>query len=109
MATLTIPITVAPDAANRIAELGLDSEFEQMLEHTRQSVVGLRAITVTLECDPELREEPGIVIWSYRDDPGPGDDPTDRLWGEWKVEKFPPKVCQHVCMLTIYGAPANGR
>src|SRR5438132_476869 len=109
MATTTIPTTVAPKAAARVVELGFQADLERMLEHTRLTVPGLRAIDVTLEDDPCPGEDPGVVIWSHREDPGPGDDPTDRQWGEWEAQTFPPEVSQHFCMLSTYGAAAHGR
>src|SRR5262245_14007910 len=111
MATATlVPITVESDAAARVAELGIQREFEQMLDHARQTVPGLRCIRVTLEYDPHGAEEPGLVIWSHRDRPSSLDyDSTDEEWGMWFVTAFPPQVCRHLCMISIREDPLNGR
>jgi hypothetical protein len=70
MTAATIPVTVAEDAAARVAELGLQHEFAQMIEHARQTLPGLRQLRVGLEYDPVHPEyEPKIVILAQRDAP----------------------------------------
>jgi hypothetical protein len=112
MAAPTIPIVVNEDAAARVAELGMQRELEQMLEHARQVVPDLRALRVTLEHDPARPEdEPQVVLWAYRDKPRPEDlssDRTDSDYAAWKIRTFPPEVCAHFVMLSVYGA-ADGR
>jgi hypothetical protein len=105
-ANTTTPITVSEEAKARITELGMQREFEQMLEHTLQSVPGLRAIRVELAYDPDRREDPGITIWSVRPDPAEGEyDPVDDEWGQWKIDHFPPEVCLNFVMLSTPEAP----
>jgi hypothetical protein len=103
MATTTILVTVTPEAAAFIAAVGQQREFEAMLERTKQTVPGLRAIEVELDDTPETGP-PGVIIWAHRDDPGPGRDRTDWNWGGWKVGTFPPEVCQNFVMLSNYHA-----
>lgn len=40
MRTASVPITITPEAAARVAKLGMQAELERMLEHTRQTVPG---------------------------------------------------------------------
>jgi hypothetical protein len=101
MATTTIPVTVTPEAAAFIAAVGQQREFEAMLDHAKQTVSGLRAIEVILDDTPETGP-PGAILWAHRDVPGSLDDSTDRRWGDWKIETFPPEVCQNFVLLTIY-------
>ena len=108
MATTLIPVTVPPDAAARVAELGMRREFERMLEHLKQTVPGLRAIVVELDERANLWEEASLILWTHRTDPGPGDDATDRKLRRWFVETFPPDVLRHVAHLSIYEV-ADGR
>jgi hypothetical protein len=30
-------------------------------------------------------------------------DSTQKDWGQWLVDTFPPEVCRHFCLLTSYG------
>jgi hypothetical protein len=96
----TIPVNVAPEAAARVVALGMEREFQEMLEHTRETVPGLRAIEVELHYHPENPSDERIVIISVRNLSGPGDDPTNRQWGDWFVRRFPPEVCQHFVMIS---------
>lgn len=99
----TIPLTVSPEAAARVAELGMQKEFDRMLEHTRQTVPGLQAISVNLAYDPCGSDDPRVVIDVIMADPHLEDDPTGRQWGRWFVTTFPPDVCRHFVMLAGYG------
>ena len=105
MATTTVPLTIHPRAAARVAELGREQEFQQMLDHTRETVPGLRAIEVIAEEEPYERGHASVIIIPVRQDPGPGDDPTNRNWGNWFVDTFPPEVCEHFVMVSGYEAP----
>ena len=110
MATDTdIPVAITDEARAWIAQLGMQREFEQMLDHTKQCVSGLQAIEVFLDPDLSGQIGPGIIIFSYRDHPGGEDDPTDRAWGQWKIGTFPPEVWTNFVMMSIYGTPNHGR
>jgi hypothetical protein len=102
MAPTTVPVTITPEAAERLAELGMQRELDLTIEHTKQTVPGLHAITVVLEPCYDTRDEPGITIEASIDPSQREYDPTDRDWGRWKVETFPPEVCEHFVMMTTY-------
>jgi hypothetical protein len=109
MATITsVPVTIPPEVASRVAELGMQHEFKMMLEHLKQTVPGLRSIRVELDERANMWEKASIILWTHRTDPGPGDDPTHRDWIDWYVRTFSPDVCRHFAYLSIYEA-ADGR
>ena len=83
-----IPVTVTSEAAEWIAQVGMQREFETMVEHTKQTVPGLRAIEVILDDDPEGTVGPGIIIWGQRDGV-PRDDSAARKWRTWKINNVP--------------------
>ena len=66
MSTIAAPVTVTPEAMARIAELGMQAELERMLEHTRKTVPGLRAIEVQLALPYDTGNETSIVIEASR-------------------------------------------
>ena len=104
MATGTdIPLTVSDEAAALIAEWGMQREFEQMVEHTRQTVPGLKSIAAIADFGP-CGDDPGVILCSLRADPGPGHDRTDWDWGSWQIATFPPQVCIRFTMLSGYEA-----
>jgi hypothetical protein len=107
--TANVPITIAPEAAAHVADLGLQREFEQMLEHAKQTVPGLRAINVILTYDPETGDDPRVIIEAMIPEPArPEEDTTQSDYTRWEINTFPPAVLIHFCLMTGYEAP-NGR
>src|SRR5262249_20382951 len=107
-APATVPVTITPEAADRVAELGMQAELEQRVEHARQTIPGLRRIDVTLTSPYDDRPEPGIDIEAYTERPFVEGDRTWSDWGRWKVTTFPPEVCEHF-VLMLYNGPDNAR
>jgi hypothetical protein len=104
-ASTDIPVTITPEAAARLAELGMQAEFEQMVEHARQVVSDLVAIEVEIAEPYDTGSEPGINIRAYSDRPYVPEDRTSWDFGVWEVRTFPPQVCEHMRVLLIYGRP----
>jgi hypothetical protein len=98
-AAATVPVTITPEAAARVAELGMQRELDRMVEHTRQSVAGLQHVAVTVEPPYETRLSPGINIEAYADRPFVEGDRTQGQWDRWLVTTFPPEVCDHFALL----------
>jgi hypothetical protein len=48
-AAMRLPIDVTPEAAARVAQLGMQAELESMLEHTSRTVPDLRGLRVVLD------------------------------------------------------------
>jgi hypothetical protein len=107
-APATVPITITPEAAARIDELGIRSEVEQMIEHTRQTVPALKRIEVVLEDAYDTWDQPYLTIHATRGDAYRPGDRVDQEWGHWRVSTFPPEVCQHITMMTRFEANNAG-
>jgi hypothetical protein len=105
MMPTTIPITVTPEAAARIAELGMQAELEQMLEHTLQTVPGVRSIEVQEALPYDTGDETTLVIQVTMEDPHLEKDPTETEWDRWMVTMFPPDVCRYFVLLSFYANP----
>jgi hypothetical protein len=104
-AVTTIPLTVDPEAADHIARLGMQAEFDRMIEHTRQTVPGLRRIHVWLQPPYDTGDDPGVIIEIIRNDPFQLDDPTRKQWYDWLIETFSPDVLRHFTRFTAYEEP----
>jgi hypothetical protein len=99
----TVPLMISEEAAAHIAQLGMQAEFEQMLEHTRQTVSELRRIEVSLELPYDLGDEDGILIQAIRDRAAyVAKDPTSSDWGEWFIFAFAPDVRRHFTFWVVY-------
>ena len=104
----TVPVTITSEAAARIAELGMQSELEQMIEHTRQVVPHLLCMEVVLEGPYETHDEPYVTIEATCGGPVDDNEMTEGEWGDWKMETFPPQVYQHFSMMVL-SETDNGR
>jgi hypothetical protein len=107
-APATVPVTITPEAAARIDELGIRPEVEQMIEHTRQTIPALKRIEVVLEDAYDTWDQPYLTIYATRGDAYHPGDRVDRDWGHWRVSTFPPEVCQHITMITRFEADNAG-
>ncbi len=104
MATMTVPVTVTPEASERMAEVGVQREFEEIVEHIQQTVPDLRGIAVELHYYPDNNDDTKIVIWAKRE-PCRGEykyDPTDNQFIEWFVRQYPPEVLLVFVMISDY-------
>jgi hypothetical protein len=100
-----IPIQVDPEASARVAELGMQKEFQLMLDHARQVIPELQQIHVTLEPPYDTGDEPRVVTEALRGGPFCEDDPTRRQWTKWEIETFPADVLRHFTTLILFGSP----
>jgi hypothetical protein len=98
----TVPVSITPVAAARVAELGMQAELDRMLEHTRQTVAGLLRIEVVLAPPYDTGDEDGITIEAFKKEPYDPSDRTQWDWGTWLVDNFHPDVWRHFAMLIIY-------
>jgi hypothetical protein len=106
--TLTVPVTITPDVAARIAELGIQGSVERMLDYARQRLPGLQRIEVVLCQRYELGDQPGLGIEAYSRCPFDTTDQTDRDLDRWMVTEFPPEILEHVTLSYRPGAPDAG-
>lgn len=103
-AATAIPLTVTSDAAARIAELGMQTEFEQMLEHARQTIQGLQRFEVILVPPHDTGDDPGVVIEAIRPAVSlPTDAEARHEWRDWLLETFSPDVWRHFVLWTLDG------
>jgi len=91
----TIPLTIEPEAAACLAELGMQAELEQMIEHTRQVVPDLTRIRILLESLYEPGDEQIICIEAFVDPDSKDDGSCYWPWNEWLIATFPYEVFRH--------------
>jgi hypothetical protein len=107
-ASTDVPLTITPEAAARIAELGMQIELEQMIAYIREKVRGLNAVEVGIEECYDTRDETGVRIEAYSDQVFEPEDTTSATLDEWVVKTFPPQVLEHLCVLLSPGRPYAG-
>ena len=100
----TIPVTIEPEASAHIHALGLDKEFDEMVEHTLQVVPSIQELKVSLTFDLDGIDDPRLQLLATKnavDDPARDD--TEWKWGAWVTSRFSPDVFRHFVLLTAYG------
>ena len=97
-----IPVTVDPEAADLVAELGMRAELERMLEQARQAIPGVRRLHVVFAPPYDTGPDPSVVIEAYRDPAArhPKDN-TSAQYDRWQIATFPPDVFRHFVLLLM--------
>ncbi len=109
ISSATVPVRVTPEAAARVAGLGLEAEMRRMIDYARQHVPDPTRIEVVLYERDEVGEQPGVAIEVYT--PYDSFDPVARTRGEltqWLVSEFPPQVLEHLMIDHLPEAPNAG-
>jgi hypothetical protein len=94
-APVTVPLTIEPEAAAYLAQLGMQAELEKMIEHTRQVVPDLTRIRIVLEPIYEPGDEQRIGIEAFVDPDSKEDASYYWPWREWQMATFPYEVFRH--------------
>jgi hypothetical protein len=100
----TIPVTVTPEAAARVAELGMQRELDEMVQHTLETIPGLQSIKVVLELPYDTGEEDRITIEAAVDRKTPGLYEADEQWGRWAINRYPSRVLAYMNLLPVSGS-----
>ncbi len=103
----TIPVTARVEVLAWVETLGMKDEYEQMIGHTLRTVPRLKSVEVVLEDPYEMGDVPRVVLETTLEGPPRDEDyRISRDWGSWKIDTFPPEVCQHFLMMIHYGIDA---
>jgi hypothetical protein len=94
----TIPVTVTPEAAARIADLGLETGVERMIDHARRHLPEVERIEVVLYDRYDLGDEPGLAVDIYSRHPFNENESISGDLSKWFVRAFPSEVLEHVIM-----------
>lgn len=110
--TFQIPIDESPDARAHVEQLGLRHQLDAMLEHTKQTISDLRAISVQL--DPYTSSVPTVLILAEIRDPGPdgpgmADESAELRWDHWARQTFPREINRHFCFMAMPGTSDDAR
>ncbi len=98
-AIATVPLTITPEAVDRLAELDMQAELEQMLERARQMVSGLTRIRVELAERHDLGGDPGVTVRVFREEDDASGEDLESVLGTWMTRSYPPEVCGILAIL----------
>jgi|SRR5262245_49128501 len=109
MATVTVPVNITPEAAERIAERGLKEPLDQMIEQAVKLVPGIRSIEIHLDGPYETHDEPYLAAFVYRDGGlRVGSTPEEDRYSHWTIESFSPDVWSQISLFFRSDAPDAG-
>src|SRR5947209_7769529 len=98
-----IPLTIEPEAEALAAELGVQKELDQIIDHARRTITGLQCLNVKFAPAYDTGEE-GIIIEAIRDPASPAiNDWTWDQSSDWKLASFSPDVYRHITLLDEFG------
>jgi hypothetical protein len=104
----TVPVRIKPEAAERIAELGLQAEVDQALQRVQQVVPQLGHIDVEPREPYDTAMEPGVIIsvWCRL----PYQEARDIEWSlyDWRGDTFPRPVIERLSFMVFRGGNDAG-
>jgi hypothetical protein len=104
----TIPVTVTPEAAARVAKLGFQAEVDRMIDYARLQLPEVERIEVVLYDRHDDGDEPGLAVDIYSRHPFNPDEHISSQVSRWAVREFPPEVLWHLIMCYYPGEPHVG-
>src|SRR4051812_3511254 len=88
--TAEVRVTVTPEAAERVAQLGFQKEFDKLIERARTTIQGVQWIEVTLEPRYYTEDEDQVVLWIRIANNLLLNNPSLKTFTRWEVETFSP-------------------
>jgi hypothetical protein len=98
----TVPFTITDEAAELLRELGLQKEFDQIIEQLKQFVPGLLSIRVRVMTMYDEGNRQIVLTECDMLDRHLEDEPTQWEWGMWYSGHFPPEVREHISVLILF-------
>jgi hypothetical protein len=109
MTPTTVAMDMSPEAAERIAELGIQAEVDRMIEHAVKTVDGIRRVEISLVGPYDTHDEPYLSARAYRDLAlWSGDNQELSRFSDWMIETFSPEVLWRFTLHIRPGAPHAG-
>jgi hypothetical protein len=79
----SVPVRIRPDAAARVAELAIQKELQEMIDHALRAVPDLAALEVEVAERYDLGGEAGVSVFAYSDRPFVPEDNTS-----WEIRRW---------------------
>jgi hypothetical protein len=93
--TLSPPVTVSPDAAARLAELGFQRHADDLIEQAIRILPGLQSLNLTLVPSYEMDDIPWFILECHGDRPESGARDALVALYTWRAENMPFEVGRH--------------
>jgi hypothetical protein len=99
MIATTVPVSIDADAQERINQLGVQKEFDEILEHALQTVPKLVRLDVTCPYNEALGPDQQVVFDAHVTDRNGWEADLD--FGRWIHAHFPTEVAINFLLMTM--------
>jgi hypothetical protein len=105
--TLSPPVTISPEAAARVAELGFQRVVDNAIAQALGILPGLQSLHLVLVPSYEMDDIPWLVLECYGDRSGQEAQDALVAWYTWRVENLPFEVGRHFMLSWIHHEAAH--
>ncbi len=109
MTTTEIPIAISPAVTEYVAELGLQTQFQEILDKVPEYYPNPSRIKCEFDPGVPDEEDPVVIIMPTIPDRGSTDPPPHMKWLEWVATKFSGRDYRHFVVLESYEANGHAR
>jgi hypothetical protein len=107
MATMQIPVTIPQEVTDYVASLGLQAEFEEILDSLPEHYPNPSKIICEFDAGNPEEEDPSVIISPYLEDKGPTFPTPHMNWSRWAVQRFPGRDLYHFSIVEYYEERGN--
>jgi hypothetical protein len=109
MATMQIPVTIPQDVTDYVATLGLQAEFEEILDSIPEHYPDPSKIICEFDPGNPDEEDPSVIISPFLEDKGPIFPTPQMNWTQWAIHRFAGRVLYHFAIVEYYEDRGNAR
>jgi hypothetical protein len=107
MNAVNVPVTITPEAAARMAELGMQAQAEQMVGHAVREIPQLVRIDIETFWRADDPSPDGVALRGTTTIPWQEGVKVGQAISRWMVRTFPPEVCEHFLICLRYQEDAR--
>jgi hypothetical protein len=100
-----VPVTITPEVRAYVAELGMEAEFEQMLDYVLHHVADMQSLHISLAEPYDSGDVPCVLFDAHLMRAEPVFDGTQRHWHEWFRSHFPQKALGRFHLMFVPPGP----
>jgi hypothetical protein len=107
--TLSLPVSISPEAAARVAELGFQPMVDDLIAQAFTILPGLESLQLALVPSYEMDDIPWLVLECYGDRSEQAVRDALVAWYTWRAENLSFEVGRHFMLSWIHQEAAHAR
>jgi hypothetical protein len=105
--TLSLPVTISPEAAARVTELGFQGVVDDLIAQALRILPGLESLHLVLVPSHEMDDIPWLVLECYGDRSEHSARDALVAWYTWRAENLPFEVGRQFMLSWIHQEAAH--